>query len=244
MGSFKFPSCTSGPTGALEGTVTEADSGLPIAGARVTADASETTTDAAGHYQFLTLPVGTYDMTVTKFGLIPAAVSGVVVSDGGTTTQDFVMGLAPQVLLNGVVRDGSGGGWQLYARIRITGPPEFSPAELFTDPVTGYYGITLVAGVNYTLAADAVVPGYLPDVRTLLVDAAAANRPDGVVENIALSIDTTTCNAPGYGLAAEGLSESFDAGTLPPGLERGQQRLGRRMDDPHGTGSMRALRRQ
>ena len=216
VGSFKFPSCTSGPTGALEGTVTEAGSGLPIADARVTAGASETTTDASGHYRFLALPVGTYDMTVTKFGLIPGSASGIAVTDGGTTTQDFVLGLAPQVLLNGVVRDGSGGGWQLYAKIRITGPPEFSPAELFTDPVTGYYGITLVAGVGYTLSVEAVAPGYLPDVRTLVVDAAAATRPDGVVEHIVLTIDPTPCNAPGYGLVAAGLSESFDGGSLPP----------------------------
>ena len=179
IGSFKFPSCTSGPTGAVEGTVTEADSGLPIEGARVTAGASETMTDAAGHYRFLSLPVGTYDMTVTRFGLIPGAASGVEVTDGGTTTQNFVLGLAPHVLLNGVVKDGSGAGWPLYAKIRITGPPEYSPAELFTDPVTGYYGITLVAGVTYTLSSEAVVAGYAPDVRSLLLETAAGNSPHG-----------------------------------------------------------------
>ncbi|MFY9551915.1 MAG: carboxypeptidase regulatory-like domain-containing protein [Thermoanaerobaculia bacterium] len=217
VGSFKFPSCTSGPTGTLQGTVTEAGSGLPISGARVTAGASETTTDASGHYQFLALPVGTYDMTVTKFGVIPGSATGIVVTDGGTTTQDFALALAPQVLLNGVVRDGSGAGWQLYARVRVSGPPDFTPVTLFTDPVTGYYGITLVAGVSYTLASEAVVPGYEPDVRTLLLNTAAAHLPEGVVENIALTIDTTACNAPGYGLAVDGLSQSFDGGALPPG---------------------------
>ena len=222
IGAFKFPSCTSGPTGALQGTVTEADSGLPIAGARVTAGASETSTDASGRYQFLSLPVGTYDMTVTRFGLIPGSASGVEVTDGGTTTQDFVLGLAPQTLLNGVVRDGSGAGWPLYAKIRVTGPPEFTPAELFTDPVNGYYGITLVTGVTYTLSSEAVVPGYLPDERSLLLETAAIHSPtgqapQGVVEIIELEIDETACRAPGYGLDAEGLSESFDSGALPPG---------------------------
>jgi hypothetical protein len=98
IGSFKFPSCTSGPSGVLQGTVTDSGSGNPVAGARVTAGASETLTDAAGHYQFLALPVGTYDMTATKFGLVPGAAPGVVVADGATTTQDFALAPAPQVL--------------------------------------------------------------------------------------------------------------------------------------------------
>jgi hypothetical protein len=216
IGSFKFASCTSGPTGILEGTVTETGSGLPIAGARVTAGASETLTDSSGHYQFLTLPVGTYDMTVTKFGWVPGAASGVVVTAGGTTTQDFVLDVAPQVLVNGVVRDGSGASWPLYARLQITAPG-FGSATLFTDPVTGYYAITLVSGVTYAIAVDAVVPGYEPAAATLVVDAgAAANTPGSIVLNFSLTIDATACNAPGYGLAAEGLSESFDGGVLPP----------------------------
>jgi hypothetical protein len=216
VGSFKFPSCTSGPTGTLEGTVTEAGSGLPVAAARVTAGAAETLTDGAGQYRFLQFPVGTYDMTASKFGFVPGAASGVEVTADATTTQNFVLAPAPQVLLNGVVRDGSGAAWPLYARVRITGPPEFTPAELFTDPVTGYYGITLTAGVTYTLATEAVVPGYLPDLRAVTLATPPGNRPD-VVEIIALSIDATACNAPGYGLIADGLSEDFASGELPAG---------------------------
>ncbi len=216
VGSFKFPSCAEPRHGILQGTVTEADSGLPIPGAKVTAGLSETVTDDAGHYQLLLL-AGIYDMTVVKFGVIPGSASDVEVVFEETTTQDFVLGLAPRTLLNGVVRDGSGAGWPLYATIRITGPPEFTPAELFTDPVSGYYGITLVTGVTYTLSSEAVIPGYLPDVRSLLLETAAGHSLTGVVEIIELEIDPTLCNAPGYGLDAEGLSESFDSGELPPG---------------------------
>ena len=132
------------------------------------------------------------------------------------------------------MKDGSGAGWPLYARIRITGPPEFTPADLFTDPVTGYYGITLVTGVTYTLSTESIVPGYAPDVRSLLVETAAAHTPRGIVEIIELTIDATACNAPGYALDAEGLSERFDSGTLPARVDRGQQRRRPRMDDPRG----------
>ena len=61
--------------------MTEAGSGLPVAGARVTAGARGRLTDAAGHYQFIALPVGTYDMTATKFGLSPGSASGVEVDE-------------------------------------------------------------------------------------------------------------------------------------------------------------------
>jgi hypothetical protein len=216
IGSFKFASCTSGPSGILKGTVTEAGSGNPVASARVTAGVSETLTDAAGHYQFLTLPVGTYDMTVTKFGLVPAAAPGVVVTDGGTTTQDFVMDVAPQVLLNGVVRDGSGGGWPLYARLQITAPG-FPGATVFTDPVSGYYAITLVTGISYTISVQAVTPGYEAALLTLPIDGTGPSSPGGIVQNFVLTIDPTTCNAPGYAVVSDGLSEHFDAGELPAG---------------------------
>ena len=215
IGSMRFFSCTDEPDGFLEGTVTEGGSGLPVAGARVVASGAETETDEAGHYRFL-LPVGVYDVTVTKFGFLPGAASDVEVIPDETTTLNFVLQQAPQALLNGVVKDGSGAGWPLYARVRITGPPEFNPAELFTDPVTGYYGITLTAGVTYTLATEAVVPGYVPDLRALTLATPPGNRPE-VVEIIALFIDATACNAPGYGLIADGLSESFEGGVLPEG---------------------------
>jgi hypothetical protein len=145
--------------GALEGTVTDSASGLPIPNAHVHVSlGADTTTDPTGHYQFLELPPGTYDVTVTKYAYIPATATGVVIQSEQLTTQDFALAPAPQALLNGVVRDGSGGGWPLYARVTISGPG-FGSTELHTDPVTGYYGITLVAGVSYTLSTRGRPPG-------------------------------------------------------------------------------------
>lgn len=214
IGSFRFPSCTSGPSGVLQGTVTEAGSGNPLPGVRVTAGGSETLTDAAGNYRFLTLPVGTYDMTATKFGYVAGAVSGVVVAEDATTVQDFALAPAPQAVLNGVVRDGSGGNWPLYARLQISAPG-FSGAKLFTDPVTGYYIATLVTGISYTITVDAVTPGYGSTQLVLPFGLAAA--ASGIVQNFTLTIDPTTCNAPGYRVVSDGISESFDSGKLPPG---------------------------
>ena len=57
-------------TGGLTGTVVDADTSAPIAGAQVTATSPSqsvtTTTDAAGHFTFLTLSPDTYTVTVVE----------------------------------------------------------------------------------------------------------------------------------------------------------------------------------
>jgi hypothetical protein len=138
IGAFRFPSCTTGPAGALEGVVTDGSS--PIAGATVTAapsgsgpaaaGASSTTTDASGHYQFLTLPAGTYDVTASKFGYLTASAPGVVVPTADTVQ---VLLRSPTQVVLGVVKDGRARA-TLYAN---RGLGAVGLATLFTDPVTG-----------------------------------------------------------------------------------------------------------
>jgi len=216
IGAFRFSSCTTGPSGSIEGTVTAVGTGLPIAGARVTAGASETTTDGSGHYRFATLPVGSYDMTASRYLYVTGSAAGIAVEEGETTTQDFALTTAPVVLLNGVVKDGSGGMWPLYAKVEISAAaPGFPGVTLHTDPVSGYYLTSLPAG-DYTMEVAAVVPGYDPQVAEESLPAAAANHPLGIVKNFALLV-SEACVAPGYSSVAEGLAESFDGGVLPPG---------------------------
>jgi hypothetical protein len=226
IGSMRFPSCTSGPAGVLEGTVT-GESG-PVAGATVTAapaitalgGASTTTTDEAGHYQFLTLPAGSYDVTASRFGFLPSTVAGVAVGAGATTVQDFTLEGAPTVLVVGTVRDGSGHGWPLYASLAITGPAGYPGETLYSDPVTGYYSASLVAGATYEFAVTSLVPGYEPGGGPLTLAAPALSAPTATVANWSLAA-SPTCTAPGFGsgdfVGPLALSESFDAGVIPPG---------------------------
>jgi len=210
IGSFKFSNCSIGPTGTLEGTVTDGTN--PIAGVKVTAGAASATTDASGHYTF-TLPVGTYDMTASKYGFFPGSAEDVAVTDGGDTVQDFTLAAAPQTMVNGVVRDGSGGGWPLYAQIKITAPgaPTFN---LYTDPVTGYYSQVLVEGTTYNFAITALVPGYTPGGGPLPLGVVTPTG-SAVVKNWDLTVDVLACNAPGYTLDISGLYETFDSGSIP-----------------------------
>ena len=81
-------------------------------------------------------------MTASKYGFLPGSANGIVVTDGGDVQQDFTLSPAPAVTVNGVVRDGSGGNWPLYAKvvIKASGAPTFT---MYTDPVTGYYSQNL-----------------------------------------------------------------------------------------------------
>lgn len=224
IGSFLFPSCL-GPTGTLEGHVTDPSSN-PIQGATVTAavgtmpNSASTTTDINGHYSF-TLPVGSYNMTANKFGYAGATANGVAVTDGGDTIQDFTLVPNSTQVVNGTVKDGSGAGWPLYSRIDLTGPNGFPPTTLFTDPVSGYYSITLPAGFTYTFTVTSQIPGYNALVMDVFVPVpgSAPTDPPAFVQNFTLTVNAAACVAPGYtpGAPVTVLSEAFDGGVLPPG---------------------------
>ncbi len=96
IGAFPFPTCTTVATGTLQGTVTATVGGAPIAGATVTLGSRTATTDGSGFYSFANLPSGTYpSITASAPGYIPSTATGIVVSDGATTTQNFSLATAP-----------------------------------------------------------------------------------------------------------------------------------------------------
>jgi hypothetical protein len=207
IGSFKFPNCTAGPHGDLTGTVTNSGNGNPIAGALVSTSNGSTTTDAQGHYS-LTLPAGTYDVTYSAFGFNTHTESGVVITDGGTTTVNVALDPAPSVTLSGTVTDGGGHGWPLYTRIEITGRPG---GPIYTDPVTGEYSVEIPANATYSIKYTATLPGY-----QVVVDDVVVGGGD-TTHDVAVPIQDN-CTAPGYQFNfTEALSQNFNSGTLPPG---------------------------
>ena len=89
--------------GAIEGTVTDAATSIPIVGAVVTALGTFTycdTTDANGYYLMPELfIIDTYDMTVTASGYNTIDTTGIVVIGGETTDVNFSM-LHPEISVN------------------------------------------------------------------------------------------------------------------------------------------------
>jgi subtilisin-like proprotein convertase family protein len=111
IGAFKFPACAASTTnGTIQGTVTDASTTLPIAGALVqTNNGFARTTNAAGFYS-MTVPAGTYNMTASKTGYATGTATGVVVLPSSTTTQDFALVGVPILVFNSSAVDDSGAG--------------------------------------------------------------------------------------------------------------------------------------
>lgn len=215
IGSFRFPSCSIGPQGTLDGTVTDSVTSLGIDGAQVLATASltqtlYTLTQEAGLYE-MQVPTGTYTVTASAFGYQSDTVFGVDVFSGTVTTQDFALDPATSYLVSGQVYDANTG-WPLYAQINIGGAP-LDP--IWTDPVTGEYSISLPEGIIYTFEAQAFGPGYLSsavEVGPLTGD---------LILDIPLDVDEFSCSAPGYEIAFTPLFvsdfEADNGGLVPSG---------------------------
>jgi N-acetylneuraminic acid mutarotase len=196
---------TLGKTGEVAGTVTDSGSGAGISGATVTATAGNgdrftATTAANGSYD-LHAPAGDYDLTVTKFGYGDKVITGVTVTAGTTLSRNVALVAKPSRTISGRVLDGSGHGWPMRAKITIDGYPN---GAVYSDPITGRYSVSLPTGTDYRLhATSADLPGYTAqDTTVTLAD-------QDVSRDIALTVDVTTCTAPGYAFHEDGTTEAF-----------------------------------
>ena len=74
--------------GAIEGTVTDVDTGNPIEGAAVTDGTRQATTDATGYYSMTDVPEGTYTVVASATGYEDASWEAAV-TGGATSTANF-----------------------------------------------------------------------------------------------------------------------------------------------------------
>ncbi len=201
----------------LSGAITDASTSAPIPGAAVQANGTGGVFNAisgpSGVYS-LPIPSGVYTVTASAYAHLPSTVTGVVVAMG-TTTRNFSLTPASNYVVSGVVTD-THTAWPLYAHITLQGNPFDPPAptnDLWTDPVSGAYSITLAPGITYTFNVNAWIPGYNASSRT--VGPLTANR----TENFALSVNGVACNAPGYQSSSTTpfLTENFTPTTTPAG---------------------------
>lgn len=84
-----------GGSGTLDGTVTDADTTQPVAGAAVDMFGvnhfhASTTTNSSGYYSY-TLGVGTYTVTVSAANYLSSTISGVTIITDTITTQNFAL---------------------------------------------------------------------------------------------------------------------------------------------------------
>jgi hypothetical protein len=180
--------------GAIEGTVTDANTSNPIAGARVQAVGPVTrnaSTRADGTYHLGSLPEGSYDMTVTAFGYNPGSASGVAVIEGQTTIQSFSLTPGPAHMVSGTVTDSGTAMPIAGATVTILNTP-IPPA---TTDANGMYAFPSVPEGTYSIQASA--RGYSPSTRTgVFVD-------QDVVVDFALDPTVAPCNPTGVDIPSE-----------------------------------------
>jgi hypothetical protein len=195
-----------GPHGVVSGIVTDSSSGDPLAGAVVTAGTNTAQTDGTGAYS-LSLPVGTYDLSVEAYAHAGATADGVTIADNATVTKNFVLAPTPSQTISGKVTDGSGHGWPLYAKITVDGVPG---GPVWTDPVTGAYSMSLPTNHAYTLHVTSSYAGYEALTKSVTV----AEEPLSVA--LAVPVDPWAGTAPGYTTTRSGTTEAFDSTTSAP----------------------------
>jgi hypothetical protein len=141
IGSFAYPECTPvGAGGTLSGTVTQSG-GAPLSGATVALGSRTTTTAPDGTYSFTVLPAGTYPVaTASKAGFTSSTVNTIVVTDGGTTTRDFVLASAAA---NGCFTDTTLADFQAGVTVRcdLTGTP--GDVRLLGEPTLDQQNLTV-----------------------------------------------------------------------------------------------------
>ncbi len=201
IGAFKFTSCGTA-WGSLEGTVD--DGSNPVEGAIVAITGGATaTTNASGFYSFPGLPAGSYDMTVTKYGFNEGSATGVAVTDGNVTTQDFTLIAKSMSTVSGTVTDANTGA-PLSATIYI---PEYPGSPVATNPSTGEYSIQLEYGTDHHFTV--LSTGYISGTATV------GPASPTLTQDFALDVDIAACTAPGY-TRVTGFSQSFNDASFPP----------------------------
>jgi hypothetical protein len=149
--------------GTISGTVTNTSSGFAISGANVTASNTTTTTDVNGRYSMI-VAGGTYTMTADATGYQTNTITGVVVTLGNVTTQNF--SLAPVVVppppngtIVGIMTNASSGS-------AISGASVTAGNITTAADTNGSYSISIAAG-TYTMTVNAT--GYLDNTTTGVV---------------------------------------------------------------------------
>jgi subtilisin family serine protease len=139
--------------GTLAGTITAADTGQPMGGARVTATGPERTsstfTRADGTYRLLLRPPGRYTVSADAFGHETGVAVDVEIVTDQTTVVDLALTPLPRFLVHGRVTSAEDGTAIAGATVRAVGTP--------IDPVTtdrqGRYRLEVPVGIHLLEAA-------------------------------------------------------------------------------------------
>ncbi len=146
--------------GDLEGTVTNSESGEPIAGAVITAGPYGASTDATGYYLIEGMLVGDYNVNCSATTYNAADPVAVEITDGGLAVVDFALipGGGGDIYFLDDFESGSGN-WTLEGTWAVTDEESHSPSNSLHDSPGGNYAANL--NISATLATPWDLSGVL-----------------------------------------------------------------------------------
>ena len=111
MGFAMMAPALAGTTGGISGVVTEVGTTTPIAGVTITvtspSQSASTTTDARGHFAFVSLAPDEYTISLEKSGYAPLSYAGVAVLADAQQTLSLSMRIALKTIANVTSRSAS-----------------------------------------------------------------------------------------------------------------------------------------
>jgi hypothetical protein len=143
-------SLPSGASASLSGRVTSASDGHALAGATVSTGTTSTTTDGNGNYSFSSIAAGSYTLTATSGGRLPASAT-VTVTSGSQLVHNFQLSTAG--VLKGKVSTSTGSAIA-GARVTFTGGVFNTTNAVVTD-ASGNYNAGYIPIGSYAVSVTA-----------------------------------------------------------------------------------------
>jgi hypothetical protein len=168
--------------GGISGTVTDAQTSMPIAGVTVTCSACGTTTattDGSGLYAFTNVAPSTYSLTFSDTGYVAQTATGIAVTPGTTSTESVA--LTEDGGISGTVTDQQTGTPIVAVTVTCAGGCPTTSAA--TDGLGNYAFAAVPNGSSYSLTFAA--SGYV----TQTITGVAVAGPATTTENVALTED-------------------------------------------------------
>lgn len=204
--------------GTLTGTVTDAATGKPVAGAQVGVPGESVTTGSDGSYTISLLPAS-YRVTISDYGYLTQTAT-ITITANQTTTQNFQLSGTPHEAVSGTVTAATGTPWPVYAQVTWT-DPQGHTGFTFTNPATGGYTLSLYENSVYTLQVTSlypeprqsapVDPAYEPGSAQVLLGTGP------VTQDFTLGVNMLACTAIGYQASYAGTTQTFAGASAPPG---------------------------
>ena len=187
--------------GSITGQVSDASTGLAIAGATVSYSGGSSTANSAGQYSLANVAAGTYALTASASGYAIQNQS-VTVAAGGTATQNFTLTPNPGTI-SGIVADA-------VTNAPLSGVAVTYVAGSTTSNAQGRYTFSNVAQGTFTLTAS--TPNYGSQSQTATVGAGASVTQNfGLAPNPATISGTVTDATSGQPIA--GATVSYSGGS-------------------------------